>query len=166
MFWFHLALKLLDIACIGIVVSFVILWVAFICVRTLILFRKVSKESSDNGGKTKKKSHIANYSYAINYCVNRGFYLKEIFGIIYTGRYNPPIEIDDLSYHHKYGHDEDANNGIIRMVYSPIPKAFSKPIRQVIQRFHLIRLYHRRADNSTKNERNLSLRAVCRGRPA
>jgi len=167
MFFLFLSLKLLGVCCLGIIVSFLILQVAFSLSYTIILAKKLSEndnlskpltnisaESCNNSRQTKKESNITNYSYAIKYCIRRRFYFMDVLRIFLTGRYHPS-EVKNLKDHRNYRYDKNCTYSAIRIVYSPIPKVFFKPMKQVIQCFHLRRLYHRFKRVSTRTEENL-----------
>jgi len=137
----HLNLSSLLIAIpIGIIVAFFLFWMTFALCYTVILVRYLSSETTPNisiqscgySSQTKKSTNIANYSYAIKYCISRGIYFFDVLRIIRTGRYRPSEGENLNNYHNHRRRKNNEEDDIIGTANSPFPNILPKPIDKVI----------------------------------
>jgi len=123
---------------IGIIVAFLILWMAFASCYTILLIKSLSKNNKlseyslnisvqpcNNGRQTKNKTNIANYSYAIKYCFRKRVYFFDVLRILRTGYYQPS-ESENLSDYHNHRRSENNKDRIIGMIDSPFPNEFDE----------------------------------------
>lgn len=168
MFWLLLILKFVGVFLLAIILTCLILYIAYLFTRMAALLlvvvlleakhfckfgKSISKKPCDNHNEADERSIITNLSIGINQIIDEHSLL---FGIIRsTGLGSIPSRyIQCLCKQSTYGNNQNRDKDMVDMPPHPTYKGILKPITKVFQCFHLKRLYHKIKGQSTKMQKN------------